>query len=614
MRRLGLCGLIALALSSAWAHGANAAQARPANPPAPRANTEMAARAWYDTYVFADGYMLAGLQPEYGAILFDPATVALQDGHVSAMVRGELFKAQPVAGVRQRSYRDRWLFDCTARTSKEAFSEAFPQSNLQGTPVQVDVSKHDWGPFDEGSAEARLMAQVCSIGSIIQDGADRTKALPPELRGIDETSTRAWMGRYVDAGAAKLIHAETGIGIYADPEAVTRTEGGRPRVWMRTEFALMLPGDTGVRRSLRDEVELDCLGYRYLRLRGEIYPGSNLLGRPENYEGEEGWREAAAGTIDGRWLAALCRSISGEALAEPPAPSGRDATAVRDWLKAYVNANRYVLLSTIDNGALFYGADDLEAGEQGHILANLRIEEFDPPSGGGDTSRSALERAEIDCRAARYRVIESTRYAGLNLTGAAIPSEPLGWTKPASGTIAAGFVISICAQASLLSENPLEAIPTPLYEVTQQAVDRWLEDNIDTTDYAPSGFNDRSIALYSTKELERTRQDYVRIWTRLEMFQPMLEGANMLRSMRMLIEFDCAEHRSRTLALEAYPGSNMTGTKTEQKPAQAEWSFISPQALLSNVANDVCGLKDAVDQEATDPAKALPTSTGRQDL
>lgn len=614
-RGISVLGTATLMFAAGLSSLCLAAAGRPANPPPPSAATEEAARAWVRAYIYQDDYTLAGLVDDR-AMLFDPASVTMQDGQLSAVVRGELFKSQRIGRVQQRSFRDRWLFDCAAKTAKEVFSEGFPQSNLQGRPEVVDVSKADWTVLPEDTGEGRLMAQVCSVGSLVRSGVDQAKAMPPVLHDIDEAGTAAWMKRYVDAGASTMLHTGSGVGVFFDPAQTRKAASGRPQVWLRTELGVTLPTKTSAWRSMRALMEIDCLEHRYLRTSQQIFPGSNLLGTAlAQDEIDEGWTDVTAGSTDAKWLTPLCLALSGKTAAAPPAPAGRDEAAVRDWLRTYINTNNFVFVTTTDVGAWLYGTEDLAFGEGGHILGTMRLEQFQASSTSAGPIRSGVQRIEFDCRGDRQRVIGITAYAESNLGGSSVSQAGTAWQKQAPGSAAGHLLRLICSQASLIAlDDPALSMPTPLRGDTDAAREEWIDAHVDPTDYLISGYGDEAAILYSAKEIERTRQDYVRVWARIEYFRPDSLGDVVIRSMRQLYEFDCDQHRARTLAVEAFPGANLTGTKIESEKAEAEWSFIGPQTVLSGLANEVCDLKDEADDDARDPAKALPSSSGRQAL
>jgi hypothetical protein len=234
----------------------------------------------------------------------------------------------------------------------------------------------------------------------------------------------------------------------------------------------------------------------------------------------------------------------------------------------------------------------------------VRLELFGRYPAPADAVRSATQRIEFDCKGGRQRVLSATAYPGANLEGAGVAGPGRGWEKIDPAATGGSLLRQLCSQRSLFGPVGYVAMPTPLRGSAPADVEAWIADHIVPDQYVLSGHTDQAAALYSTTEIERTRQDYMRVWTRLEYFRPNPLGDRVVRSMRTLVEFDCDQHRSRTLATEVFPGSNLIGDKAEEKTSRAEWSFISPQALLSYVASDVCRRKD----EATgDPAKALPS-------
>lgn len=612
MRRLVVAALGVAALFSGAASAAD--PGRPANPPALSPRTAEAAEAWVDRYVVRDDYNLSGIAEDL-AFLFDPASVRLDGPNLRAVVRGELFRPDRIQGTSQRSFRDTWAFDCAARTIKVLESDAFPQSNLQGRPVRLDMSKEGWSSAPEDDPQGHLLAQVCSVGSLLRSGVDMARAMPPPLADLSAAGTAAWMGRHAETGKDTLVYADKGIGVYVDPAAVTKSASGYPRLSVRSELSVLLEEPTTLWRSRRDELELDCANARYLGLRSEDYPGTTLLGAAVVREGDGAWTEAAAGTVTVKWIRQVCRALEKKPAPAPiPAPSATTEAAVADWIDAYINTNRFFVASTGAEGVLLYGVDDLERSQDGHVLATLRLERFKPDLFDGQTTRSSTWRMELDCKAEKDRVVGAVDYPENNLEGMGRPGGEAGWEKPSASSLGRGILRQVCSQADLIDEDGAEAMPTPLRGTSEAAIQAWISEHVRTDDYVVSGYNDVGAVLYSGKDMERTRQDYVRVWTRLEYFHPYPVDDQVMRSARTLVEIDCEEHRSRALASEIYAGSNLIGKRKDQTKAAAEWSYIAPNTSMSQVAHDVCELKDAADEDARDPAKALPASTGEQTL
>jgi hypothetical protein len=601
MRRLTLAFVVATAVAGT----ALAADRGPAtNPPPPVEPQPYAYKQWAEAYVRQGEFRLSGFTDDR-ALLFDPATVVVDGRTLNAIVRGELFRSERIQGVTQRSFRDRWGFDCTDRKVKVLFSEAHSQSNLQGRAETLDVSKEDWQAVAGEDGEAQLLALVCSMGSLLQSGIDRAKAIPPDLHDVTDEATAAWMREHVDAGGDVMILAENGLGIFYSPSGVGKAASGRPQLWLRTELSVLLPADRSMWRSMRDLVEVDCLNTRFLRSKQEVYPGSNLLGAKTDEALEPTWTDAVAGGTDARWVGALCEKLSNVAKAQPPAPANKSTAAISDWIQTYINTNHYLVAADIGLGVALYSTSDLEALDDGHLVTNVRVEQYQPA--GANDFRSMVQKVEIDCKGSRQRILSATGYARSNLEGETFEVETSDWTKVAPGTNGDVIGRQVCSQASLAGDIAPVAMPSPLRGSTPAETQEWIDAHLVPDGYEVSDYSDDAVAMFSRKEMEPTRQGYVRAHVRMEFFKPQVTDNKVQRSMRTLMEFDCDQHRSRTLANETFAGSNLIGDKVEDKPANPDWSFISPNTLLSNVANDVCQVKEENEEKAADPPRPQPS-------
>jgi hypothetical protein len=269
-----------------------------------------------------------------------------------------------------------------------------------------------------------------------------------------------------------------------------------------------------------------------------------------------------------------------------------------------------------DDGVLLYGAAGLLLTEERHLLASLRYESFAPARRGADVVYSSLEQMEIDCDRSRERSLGLTEHARRNLEGKTIPYAAGPWRTFAAVATYRGLALrEMCGQRPFLAEglDLAQAMPTPPRSLTAAGLADWIVSNIDDKDYAFSTYYDDAAVFYSVAEAERTPQDSVRLWIRFERFRPLLTERGLMRSMRMLTEIDCKETRFRNLNSEEHPGSNLLGPAAEFKE-DGEWTFSRPQTVMSAVIGEVCGLKAAADEEAADPARALPARQERQAL
>jgi hypothetical protein len=84
----------------------------------------------------------------------------------------------------------------------------------------------------------------------------------------------------------------------------------------------------------------------------------------------------------------------------------------------------------------------------------------------------------------------------------------------------------------------------------------------------------------------------VQALVRTEWAEPQQAARMAYRSSLARDEFDCDEHRSRTLELTLYPQSNLAGAPVRTGAApSARWSAAGPGTMAENTLKTVCGLR-----------------------
>ena len=319
VRRGALAGAILALTVGLCAPALAAPSAPPTDPPAPRALSRADIHQWVANYIRA-GADLDATQTDTMALFFTPDSVELVGESVRAAVRGELFETQPFRGSKMRSFQDHWDFDCAGQRFRIAQSDVFPQSNLQGTPIMLDMSKEQWSrSFSDGSGPAPMIAQVCSLASLLKAGLDKAKAMPPPPEAQTDEATQAWVKRYVEPGSDTLAYAGRGIAVLYTTQGLETAPDGRPLASVRTELTHLLAADDTAWRSMREQVEVDCSNRRYRGVKQEIYPGVNLTGSAVvNTDGD--WTDVVEGSVSSKWFPAVCKALGADVPA--PAPEG----------------------------------------------------------------------------------------------------------------------------------------------------------------------------------------------------------------------------------------------------------------------------------------------------
>ena len=76
-----------------------------------------------------------------------------------------------------------------------------------------------------------------------------------------------------------------------------------------------------------------------------------------------------------------------------------------------------------------------------------------------------------------------------------------------------------------------------------------------------------------------------RVWEKLEYGE---QSEDKVRSVRMYMEYDCVEKKSRWLAYDAFDDINLSGKKIVRSDRVSEWKFIRIDTIENTIFNSVC--------------------------
>jgi hypothetical protein len=541
---------------------------------------------------------------------FDPWTLQkLPDGHLTAVVRNEYFAPNRRPGGTARSTKQLVEFDCAGKARKILSSESYPQNNLQGRLLDHDLPASYWSEaLSEETLAGVTLRQVCSLSSLVGT-PDWEKAMARPPADPSDAALDAWLEEHIDLRDEVFLGHRGGAGVYYSPKDTEKLANGHYRTWIRRELPRPIGLQLSTVRSTRSHVELDCARRRYAYVDLIVFPGSNQLGTPSSDftdDEEQDWTLATAGSEAAGWLGPICRlaadpKLSVEDARKPPAasePKDDSVEALRAWAKTRLNTNNFTYAATAGDSLYFYGTEGVSRLPNGNLTAWMRTE---TPKAEEGRQRSSLTRTEFDCRGGRMRSLSIQGFASNDLEeeiGAT--SQPAPWTASLTNESVGGQVLrQVCNLQSLVGADVdmAAALIPPPATIDEDGVARWLVDYVDMEGYAPATYTDSAAILYSTKEAERRGEDYVRVYVRQEFFEP-IDG--MVRSIRMLMDFDCAEGRERTLSYAAYPGSNLLGSPIERK-GEAEWSFTAPRSGTSYVSAELCAVNERADESVSEP-------------
>lgn len=609
---LGLC------VAVGWSANALAARA----PTLPENAGKAEIEAWIEEHI-DPGAEMQGVSFDDAVEYYDPRDLEKRpDGHVVAKFRMEYWRPQREGRTTWRSERQRVEIDCATTRARFLSVDRYPENNLQGraTPQVLEAA---WvGPFAEDDVDGQELLQVCSFAKLLDDPQWESAAPPPPTAFEDE-DLADWFRARTKPGDDVLLQQAGGLATYYTPADLERLPNGRVRAWVRRELAWpMVLGASGV-RSTRMQYEIDCGRRRYRNLDLIVFPGQNLTGPPyADFPNDDvGARSIEAGSAEAPVMRALCALASDPKLPPsdavrappPPPPEGLSDIAAETWVRKHINTAGYAVSSHDDRSVIFYAPASLDLLPNGHVTVSVRREAMVEPEGG--LGRSMLVQMQFDCSGRRSRILGMTTFKDANLEGERTEGGESDWRRFDNGSHEALLAPTLCAQRELLAQDvdrEAALTPPPVDSDDEEEVIGWVAEHVRPLGYTYVNYSDEGAAFYSVGEGERTRQDYIRVWTRYELFSPTVVGGTVVRSLRRLMEFDCEQGRSRILTVEVYPGANLTGRPTARQAPSAEWSFTSPNTIESSMADAVCSFADEVDS-ADDEAVSAPRLPQRRD-
>jgi hypothetical protein len=580
--------------------------------------------AWISEHVSTSPDEMRGITYDHAVEYYDPRSLEKQaDGHVLVSFRQEHWTPQKEGRLTYRSQRQRVEIDCQGHRFRFLSVEAFSENNLQGRASPLPTNT-DWSPaLPEDDLDGQEVRQVCSFASLIGT-PDWESGMPSPPRTSEAAAYEAWTAAHVKPGDDVLLQQSGSVAHYYSPADLEQTANSGVRAWIRQElpWPIVLNG-SGV-RSTRTHYEIDCAHGRYVTRDLIVFPGLNMTGTPyAEFPDDASLRGIRAGEPRAALLRALCRlaadrSLSpAEALRPPPvpAPVGPGDEALQAWIEEHLNTEGYAISSYDTVSVILYEPGSLALLPNGHLAVSIRREGLQPPEPG--RGRSMLIDMQLDCSGRRSRVMTSAVYGEANLEGAPDYLEGFDWTRAEEDSHEALLMAEACPQRGLLAQEvdrEAALTPPPVSDTDDDDIAAWMAEYVRPLGYVYAGRTGEAVGLFSWEEGERTRQDFVRVWTRIEYFQPQIAEKAVLRSMRQLVEYDCDQGRSRTLATEAYPGANLTGRPAIRRLSQAEWSFTSPGTLESGLADAVCDVRDRADEAGDVSAPRLPGQSGESPL
>jgi len=111
----------------------------------------------------------------------------------------------------------------------------------------------------------------------------------------------------------------------------------------------------------------------------------------------------------------------------------------------------------------------------------------------------------------------------------------------------------------------------------------WRGIEIDTGGWIPVAKDDDSYVLVKMRQQQAENRQ---VWARFEVSQPKTYASFSTRSALALIEFDCANGRSRTLQELSYSDNNLKGD--ERDGDATDWSYVVAGSNEDNMFKLAC--------------------------
>lgn len=154
-----------------------------------------------------------------------------------------------------------------------------------------------------------------------------------------------------------------------------------------------------------------------------------------------------------------------------------------------------------------------------------------------------------------------------------------------------------------------QSAPAPLSD-SEADIEAWEKQYVDKKQYAGFDTLEDGLSYLYLEGLQDLTKPVVRVWVRNEYFRPQTVEGRTFRSTVELFDFDCDGHRARSLALDAYPELNMTGSGRSTNVQEPQWKYPRLNEPLGEQLRYVCEVKGQSDPRDEDgvakPSAAMP--------
>ena len=422
---------------------------------------------------------------------------------------------------------------------------------------------------------------------------------PASLAPVDVES---WIALKIEPAGWTYLYYDGDGAYFTVPDRVAATGGMTYRLEVREE--LFAPDELGA-RSMLMETELDC-GVRRLRLPAtRTFSQHNLRAPSGDRPAVDQWvspqddRERAqfdqlcrlaGNAVGARAGAAAPASSHTGPDAGPPPPTSLSPAEVKAWIARYLETLDWRYVGYLPDGVNFLSRAQGAPGPDGGLRAWTRVEFFRPRSypAGAPPVRSARQLLELDCRGARWRIVEIDGFSQNNLKGAqVVNTDPAAAWSAAGATTAsgAGTLGRLCAmtRAAVAGETP------PPSDVSDEAtVRRWARRYFDVANWTYVARTANAIWMADLKDAGAGAAEVRRVRIRQEFFTPTTREARVTRSERELVEVDCKSRRYRALASQGFSGHELKGDAGPGAPVGRGWIVSVPDVTGHSMADRIC--------------------------
>jgi hypothetical protein len=156
------------------------------------------------------------------------------------------------------------------------------------------------------------------------------------------------------------------------------------------------------------------------------------------------------------------------------------------------------------------------------------------------------------------------------------------------------MMVSAACVAALISTVAMGQSAAP--GNSTKAIEKWMADNKVTLDATgeqwrivartPDGVNLRRVRMESAQTPGVSAKSKT-VVMRLELFEPIKDGANTISSITIDYDLDCVKKQTRQMVVNAFPARNLSGRATSEK-LDEPWVGLDKDPILNAVATDVC--------------------------